>query len=206
LVAAKNRPENICEFSRLRGREMKFPARPNRELIRAIRDFNSRQQGINSPQQGINPDWESEQKNRTRTVRSPRGSSQATPNRLERRRPHRHWPAARAASVETLKASKRANMKELRFDAADEVWRAAFAFDPLRQAVVLVARDNSGQSQARFYRALVAKPAERFDEHLPHQKRKVRYGANIERLDRGASTALDRGVTVGTGRFTKSLN
>jgi hypothetical protein len=34
--------------------------------------------------------------------------------------------------ADTLKGSKHANMKELRFDAAGGVWRAAFAFDPRR--------------------------------------------------------------------------
>lgn len=36
--------------------------------------------------------------------------------------------------VDTLTGSKHANMKELRFDAADGVWRVAFAFDPERTA------------------------------------------------------------------------
>jgi hypothetical protein len=35
--------------------------------------------------------------------------------------------------VDTLKGSRHANMKELRFDAADGVWRFAFAFDPKRK-------------------------------------------------------------------------
>jgi hypothetical protein len=35
-------------------------------------------------------------------------------------------------------------MKELRFDAAGGVWRVAFAFDPRRQGVLLVAGDKSG--------------------------------------------------------------
>ena len=34
-------------------------------------------------------------------------------------------------SVDTLNGSKHANMKELRFNAADGVWRVAFAFDGL---------------------------------------------------------------------------
>jgi hypothetical protein len=55
--------------------------------------------------------------------------------------------------VDTLKSSKHANMKELRFDAADGVWRVAFAFDAARQAVVLVAADKSGESETRFYRS-----------------------------------------------------
>ena len=46
--------------------------------------------------------------------------------------------------ADTLKGSKHANMKELRFDAADGEWRAAFAFDPQRKAILLVAGDKSG--------------------------------------------------------------
>ncbi len=34
--------------------------------------------------------------------------------------------------ADTLNGSRHANMKELRFDAADGVWRVAFAFDPKR--------------------------------------------------------------------------
>jgi hypothetical protein len=36
--------------------------------------------------------------------------------------------------ADTLNGSRHANMKELRFDAADGVWRFAFAFDPKRRA------------------------------------------------------------------------
>lgn len=46
--------------------------------------------------------------------------------------------------ADTLAGSKHANMKELRFDAADGRWRVAFAFDPRRRAVLLVAGDKSG--------------------------------------------------------------
>ena len=62
-------------------------------------------------------------------------------------------------------------LKELRFDAADGVWRAAFAFDTLRQAVVLVAGDKSGGGEKRFYRSLIATADRRFDEHLAQQKK-----------------------------------
>ena len=67
--------------------------------------------------------------------------------------------------VDTLEGSKHANMKELRFDADDGVWRAAFAFDPHRQAVILVAGDKSGISEKRFYRSLIAKADKRFDDY-----------------------------------------
>lgn len=59
--------------------------------------------------------------------------------------------------ADTLKGSKHANMKELRFEAADGEWRAAFAFDPQRKAILLVAGDKSGESQKRFYKQLIAR-------------------------------------------------
>jgi hypothetical protein len=62
-------------------------------------------------------------------------------------------------------------MKELRFDAADGVWRVAFAFDLARQAVLLVAGDKSGGSEARFYRQLIATADKRLDEYLARQKK-----------------------------------
>ena len=75
-------------------------------------------------------------------------------------------PALGRPRVDTLKGSKHANMKELRFDAADGVWRVAFAFDPERKAILLVAGDKSGQSEKRFYRRLIATADKRFDAHL----------------------------------------
>lgn len=75
--------------------------------------------------------------------------------------------------VDTLEGSKHANMKELRFDADDGVWRAAFAFDPHRQAVILVAGDKSGISEKRFYRSLIAKADKRFDDYLAQQKKEA---------------------------------
>jgi hypothetical protein len=68
--------------------------------------------------------------------------------------------------VDTLNDSRHANMKEMRFNAADGVWRVAFAFDPKRKAILLVAGDKSGGSEKRFYRELVRKADQRFDAHL----------------------------------------
>src|SRR5436309_2827729 len=69
-------------------------------------------------------------------------------------------------NVDTLKGSEHANMKELRFKAADGVWRFAFAFDPKRQAIILCGGDKSGGSERRFYRSLIRKADERFGNHL----------------------------------------
>jgi hypothetical protein len=63
-------------------------------------------------------------------------------------------------------------MKELRFDVADGVWRVAFAFDPERNAILLVGGDKSGGSEKKFYRRLIAIADERFDAHLAHLKRR----------------------------------
>jgi len=73
---------------------------------------------------------------------------------------------------DTLNDSRHANMKELRFAAADGVWRVAFAFDPRRQAILLVAGDKSGVSEKRFYRNLIAKADERFASHLARLKKR----------------------------------
>lgn len=72
--------------------------------------------------------------------------------------------------VDTLEGSRHANMKELRFRADDGVWRFAFAFDPARQAVILVGGDKSGGSERRFYQRLIARADDRFDDHLRRMK------------------------------------
>ena len=68
--------------------------------------------------------------------------------------------------ADTLNDSSFANMKELRFDADDGVWRVAFAFDPKRKAILLVAGDKSGVSERRFYKSLIAKADKRYRDHL----------------------------------------
>jgi hypothetical protein len=72
--------------------------------------------------------------------------------------------------VDTLKASRYNNMKEIRFNADDGVWRVAFAFDPERTAVLLIAGDKSGENQRRFYKQLINKADERFADHLERLK------------------------------------
>lgn len=57
-------------------------------------------------------------------------------------------------------------MKELRFESSNGEWRAAFAFDPEHKAIVLVAGDESGRSEKRFYRRLITKADRRFAAHL----------------------------------------
>ncbi len=72
--------------------------------------------------------------------------------------------------ADTLEGSRYPNMKELRFDTNSGVWRVAFAFDPKRHAVLLVAGNKAEISQKRFYKQLVKKADERFTEWLEQQK------------------------------------
>lgn len=71
---------------------------------------------------------------------------------------------------DTLKGSRHANMKELRCDADNGVWRIAFAFDPKRKAIVLAAGDKGGANQKRFYKRLIKTADDRFDAHIEQVK------------------------------------
>jgi hypothetical protein len=83
-------------------------------------------------------------------------------------------PQLKRPHVDTLNGSRHTNMKELRFDVANGEWRVAFAFDPKRTAILLVAGDKSGGSEKRFYRQLIRKADERFDAHLDRLKKERR--------------------------------
>jgi len=84
----------------------------------------------------------------------------------------RFGPLLKRPHADTLKGSEHPNMKELRFKAADGVWRVAFAFDPERKAILLIAGDKSGGSEKRFYRDLIQKADDRFTAHLKRIRRK----------------------------------
>ncbi|MBT3812190.1 MAG: addiction module toxin RelE [Rhodospirillaceae bacterium] len=72
--------------------------------------------------------------------------------------------------ADTLNDSKHANMKELRFEADDGIWRVAFAFDPKQNAILLLAGNKSGVSEKRFYKRLIKKADKRYDNHLKKLK------------------------------------
>jgi hypothetical protein len=72
--------------------------------------------------------------------------------------------------ADALKGSRHRNMKELRFEAADGPWRVAFAFDPVREGILLVAANKSGMSKSRFYQQLIAKADKRYAAHLARLK------------------------------------
>ena len=104
-------------------------------------------------------------------------------------------PAAGRPLVGTLDNPKHPNMKELRYDAHDgtQVWRAAFAFDPTRKAIVLIAGDKQGEDEERFYKALLKKANKRYDAHLatlekPEPKLKPTKGAGPDNKKTGKRT------------------
>jgi hypothetical protein len=68
-------------------------------------------------------------------------------------------------AVDTLNGSSFPNMKELRFQTAG-VWRFAFAFDPQRQAVVLVGGNKQGANQKKFYNDLIRVADDRFAKYI----------------------------------------
>ena len=87
--------------------------------------------------------------------------------------------------VDTLKGSRHPNMKELRFDAADGVWRFAFVFDPKRKGIVLCGGDKSRGSEKRFYRQLITRADKRFGAHLAAiAHRPTPHGASKKRKPR----------------------
>ncbi len=77
-------------------------------------------------------------------------------------------PTAGRPLIGTLGNPKHPNMKELRYDAHNnsQIWRAAFAFDPERKAIILVASDKQGIDEEQFYADLLKKANKRFDAHL----------------------------------------
>jgi hypothetical protein len=82
-----------------------------------------------------------------------------------------HGPALGRPLADTVKGSRHRNMKELRPGSAgrSEI-RVLFAFDPARQAVLLVAGDKAGR-WSQWYKHSVPLADDRFDEHIEHVRR-----------------------------------
>ena len=68
--------------------------------------------------------------------------------------------------VDTLAESRHANLKELRTHYGHHQYRVAFAFDPKRQAILLLGGDKTGANQRRFYKILIQEADAIFDLHL----------------------------------------
>ena len=66
--------------------------------------------------------------------------------------------------VDTVYDSKFTNMKELRVQHRGKPLRAFFAFDPLRQAIVLCIGDKGGKK--RFYKEMLDIADQQYEIHL----------------------------------------
>jgi hypothetical protein len=66
--------------------------------------------------------------------------------------------------VDTIKASRHSNMKELRTQHGGRPLRTLFAFDPRRNAILLVGGDKTGDG--RFYERLIPQADDLYDLHL----------------------------------------
>lgn len=72
--------------------------------------------------------------------------------------------------VDTLDRAEASNLKELRFSASNGVWRVVFAFDPKRQAIILVAGGKKGENEKKFYKNLIKTADSRFNKWLAQEK------------------------------------
>lgn len=73
-------------------------------------------------------------------------------------------PALGRPSVDTLKNTKLPNLKELRIQHNGSPWRILFAFDPKRQAILLVGGNK--QSDNRWYKKAIALAEKRYNKYL----------------------------------------
>lgn len=75
-----------------------------------------------------------------------------------------YGPSLSRPYADTVKGSRHKNMKELRIQYAGHPIRAFFAFDPIRQAIVLCAGDKSNDK--KFYDRMIRIADEEFSAHL----------------------------------------
>lgn len=84
-----------------------------------------------------------------------------------------HGPQLGRPIVDTVKGSSYKNMKELRPGSSGKSeLRVLFAFDPQRQAIMLVAGDKAGNWK-KWYRDNIPIADARFKEHLAQLKKKT---------------------------------
>ncbi|MGL4609543.1 MAG: type II toxin-antitoxin system RelE/ParE family toxin [Trueperaceae bacterium] len=75
-----------------------------------------------------------------------------------------HGPNLRRPYADTLKGSKLSNLKELRVQHKGDPYRILFAFDPEREALLLVGGDKTGDK--RWYDKMIPLAEKIFANHL----------------------------------------
>ena len=77
-------------------------------------------------------------------------------------------PTLGRPQVDTLAGATLTNLKELRIQIQGDPWRVLFAFDPKRQAIILVGGNKRGDK--RWYRKNIPIAEERYRRHLESMK------------------------------------
>ena len=72
--------------------------------------------------------------------------------------------------ADTLKGSKLSNLKELRAQTENHVFRVAFIFDEERNAVLLIGGDKKGKNEKRFYKTLIKQAEEIYRQYLDERR------------------------------------
>jgi hypothetical protein len=67
--------------------------------------------------------------------------------------------------ADILKGSRLSNLKELRAQTENHVYRVAFLFDEDRKALLLIGGDKKGKNEKRFYRALIKQAEEIYRQY-----------------------------------------
>jgi len=83
-------------------------------------------------------------------------------------------PSLGRPHVDSVKGSAYSNMKELRVQNKGQVFRIFFAFDPKRDAILLIGGDKRGNK--KFYETMIPKADELYSLHLA--KLRKRYESN----------------------------
>lgn len=76
----------------------------------------------------------------------------------------RFGPSLSRPHADTVKGSRHSNMKELRTQSQGRPLRTFFAFDPRRQAILLIGGDKSGDD--RFYERMIPLADRLYDDYL----------------------------------------
>ena len=85
----------------------------------------------------------------------------------------RNGPAEGRPLVDTITASRIANMKELRPPSAGQTEvRILFVFDPWRSAILLVADDKSGQWD-KWYRSAIPRAEQLYEDYLAERRKEM---------------------------------
>lgn len=71
-----------------------------------------------------------------------------------------------------IKGSRHGRMRELKIQHQGDPYRVFYAFDPLRQAILLIGGNKAGDG--RFYEVMVPKADDLYDEYLAELRREGR--------------------------------